>query len=379
MTKLKIAQLAPIIERVPPKKYGGTERVVSALTDELVKRGHKVTLFASGDSVTSAKLVSVYPKSLREIKMKDLYGPNVWTMLNIGLAYYHYEEFDIIHDHVGHPSLPTANMSPTPVAMTLHGPFTTENKRIFQTLTNPYLISISEAQAKSGPPGLNYIGNVYNGLPMEDYPFSRENEGYLLFVGRISMEKGVHNAIEVAQYLDIPLIIAAKLEAIDLPYFNEYVGPRLSDTVRWIGEVDDAERNRLMSKALAFLHPITWKEPFGLTMIEAMACGCPVIGFNKGSVPEVVENGRSGFVVADIDEMIDAVDHISLLDREECRRYALEKFSAAKMAEGYERMYEKIIEEKKHRAAKKDPKKAAGSAQKGAFIPPMSPVLSLES
>lgn len=367
MNKMRIAQVAPIVERVPPKKYGGTERVVHSLTEELVKRGHEVTLFASGDSKTSAKLISVYPKSLREVKLKDLYGQNIWTMLNIGLAYSQADSFDIIHDHVGHPSLPTANISPTPVVMTLHGAFTAENKRIFETLKKPYFVSISESQAKSAP-NVNYAGNVYNGLPMENYPFSEENDGYLLFVGRISMEKGVHHAIEVAQYLDLPLIIAAKLESVDLPYFNEYVGPRLSENIKWIGEVDEAERNILMSKALCFLHPVTWKEPFGLTMIEAMACGCPVVALNKGSIPEVVENGRSGYVVNDIDEMIDAVNHIKRIDRAECRQYSLENFSATRMAEGYEKIYEKIIQAKRKAKLNSKPGKSNSHPKNGSFI-----------
>ncbi|MCL5784952.1 MAG: glycosyltransferase family 4 protein [Patescibacteria group bacterium] len=342
---MKIAQIAPIIERVPPKKYGGTERVVYALTEELVKRGHEVTLFASGDSITSAKLVSVYPRALREAKINDIYGPNMFTMLNIGLAYSKQKEFDIIHDHSGHLSLSAANISQTPVVMTLHGAFNTENKRIFEVLKNPYFVSISNSQAKSAP-NLNHIGCVYNGLNMEDYPFSPDHDGYLLFVGRISMEKGVHNAIEIAQFLNLSLIIAAKLDSVDVPYFNEYVGPKLSETIRWVGEVDEKERNLLMSRAMCFLHPITWKEPFGLTMIEAMACGCPVVGFDKGSVKEVVAHEKTGFIVSDTEEMIEAITNIHKIKRTSCRRYALKNFSAQKMADGYEEVYRKILQEK---------------------------------
>lgn len=340
---MKIAQIAPIIERVPPKKYGGTERVVYALTEELVKRGHDVTLFASGDSITSAKLISIYPRALREIKLKDLYGPNILTMLNLGNAYARQAEFDIIHDHLGHISLPTANISKTPVVMTLHGAFTVENRRLFETLKNPYFATISKSQA-SFAPKINHIGTAYNGLYMSRYPFSEEHEGYLLFVGRISMEKGIHNAIEVAQYLNLPLIIAAKLDAVDMQYFNEYIGPRLSDQIRWVGEVDEEERNQLYSKALCTLHPITWKEPFGLTMIEAMACGSPVVGFNKGSVAELIKHGESGYVVNDIDEMIEAVTSIGKIKRKDCRKHALENFSAAKMADTYEQIYQQIIQ-----------------------------------
>lgn len=342
---MKIALLAPIIERVPPKKYGGTERVIYNLAEELVKKGHDVTLFASGDSLTSAKLVSVYPRSLREVKIKDLYGPNILTMLNIGLVYQEQDKFDIIHDHIGHLSLPTANISKTPVVITMHGPFTAENKKIFETLNNPYMVTISKSQTFRMPLGVNHAGTVYNGLAMENYPFSKNNEGYLLSVGRISMEKGTHLAIEVAQHLNLPLIIAAKLESTDMQYFNEYIGLSLSDQIRWVGEVDEEERNRLFSKALCSLHPNTWREPFGLTIIEAMACGCPVIGFNEGSIPELIENGKTGYVVNDVEEMIEGVLNINKIDRQECRKHALENFNSKKMADGYEAVYKKILKQ----------------------------------
>ncbi|KKR80815.1 MAG: Glycosyl transferase, group 1, partial [Candidatus Daviesbacteria bacterium GW2011_GWA1_41_61] len=185
---MKIAQIAPIVERVPPKKYGGTERVVYALTEDLVRLGHDVTLFASGDSITSAKLISVYPRALREARLKDIYGLNTWTLLNIGLAYKMQDQFDVIHDHTGHIGLPTANICRKPVVMTLHGPFTVDNKPLFKELNNPHLVSISKSQMVSGLNLPNYAGTVYNGLAMEDYPFSDKDEGYLLFVGRISME-----------------------------------------------------------------------------------------------------------------------------------------------------------------------------------------------
>ena len=339
---MRIAQIAPIIERVPPKKYGGTERVVSALTEELVKRGHEVTLFASGDSITKAKLVSVYPRALREARVKEMYGLNPWTLMNIGTAYQRQSEFDIIHDHTGHYSLPTANLASTPVVMTEHGPFIFEVRRIFRTLRNPYVVTISHSQGAAAP-DLHYGGNVYNGLPMKDYPFSDTHEGYLLFVGRICMEKGTHFAVQTAQELNLPLIIAAKLEPVDRAYFREYVEPFLTDEIRWIGEVNEEERNKLMSKALCFLHPVTWPEPFGLTLIEAMACGSPVVAFGRGSIPEIVQNKRTGFVVHTIDEMIAAVEQIGTIDRRRCRRHALASFSAERMAEGYEDVYKKIV------------------------------------
>lgn len=341
---MKIAQIAPIIESVPPKKYGGTERVVSALTEELVRRGHEVTLFASGDSKTSAKLVSVYQKSIRDARLKDIYGPNYWTMLNIGLAYEKAGEFDIIHDHNGHLSLATANISPTPVVMTLHGSFDSIN-RVFYTRMGRRVnfVSISKSQAKPAP-NLNWVGNVYNGLKMDNFPFSEEHEDYLLFVGRLSMEKGAHIAIEVAQAMDKPLLMAAKLDFLDMNYFQEYISPYLSGSVRWVGEVDEEERNRLMSKAKCVLHPVTWPEPFGLTMIESMACGTPVIAFRRGSISEVIKDGVSGFVVEDSEEMVEMVDKVDEIDRKGCRQYALSHFSNVNMVDGYEEIYKKIIE-----------------------------------
>lgn len=340
---MKIAQIAPVIERVPPKTYGGTERMVHALTEELVRRGHEVTLFASGDSITSARLVSVYPNGLRESKIKDLYGTNIWTLMNVAVAYERYREFDIIHDHTGHLSLPTANLCPTPVVFTMHGAFSSENVRIYETIRKPYIVSISRSQVQGLPP-INHIGTVYNGLSMEEYPYSDTHDGYLLYVGRISLEKGVHHAIEVAQALRLPLIIAAKLEPVDKSYFKEYIEPYLSERVQWIGEVNEEKRNMLMSRAMCFLHPVTWKEPFGLTIIEAGACGCPVIALNKGSIPEIIAHGTTGYVVNDTEEMIEAVKQIDHIDRAKCRSYVLDRFNTRVMADGYERIYEKILE-----------------------------------
>jgi glycosyltransferase involved in cell wall biosynthesis len=339
--KMKIAQIAPLIERVPPKTYGGTERVVHALTEELVRRGHDVTLFASGDSETSAKLISVYPISLREAKVEKLYSANAWSLLNIGKAYELQDQFDIIHDHNSYISLPTANLSKTPVVMTVHGEFNPNNQKIFQELKNPYIVTISKAQAIV--PEVHYGPTIYNGLPMADYPFSDKPEDYMLYVGRISRTKGADIAIQVSLRLQKRLILAAKLDEEDRSYFQEYVEPYLSDQIQWIGEVNQQKRNELMSKALVFLHPITWREPFGLTLIEAMACGCPVVAMNKGSIPEIIKDGETGFVVNSMEEMIDAIGKIKTINRPHCREYALANFNSQKMAVEYEQLYKKIL------------------------------------
>ncbi len=347
---MRIAQVAPIVERVPPKRYGGTERVVYTLTEELVKRGHEVTLFASGDSITSAKLISVCPKALREVKVDNMYGANAWNLLNIGLTYKNQDKFDVIHDHINGLSLPTANLSETPVVMTMHGAFNINDKKLFQSLGQKVnFVSISNSQQESLP-DINWAGTVYHGMDMADYPFSEEHDGYLLFVGRITRDKGVHLAIETAQFLNLPLIIAAKLEEAsptDVQYFEEKIKPKLSADIRWIGEVNEFERNKLMSRALCVLHPTLWKEPFGLVLIEALGCGTPVVAIGNGSIPEIIQNGRVGFVVKDLEQMVAAVANIHKISRQECRNYVLENFSVEKMVDGYEEIYKKILAKKK--------------------------------
>ncbi len=340
---MRIAQIAPINESVPPPKYGGTERIVSVLTEELVKRGHEVTLFASGDSKTSAKLVSTYPRALRLDFPEPTIKKSIWALRHVGVAYSMQEEFDIIHDHTAWLGITAANISATPVVMTLHGAFTKESENLFSLLRNPNLVSISYAQ-RTFAPHLNYIENVYNGLAMDAYPFSAKDEGYLLYVGRFCEEKSPHFAIEVAEKLGLPLIMAAKVEGKGgQEYFDTYIKPHLSKTIRWIGEVNEEERNKLYSKALCSLHPVSWPEPFGLTLIEAMSCGCPVVAFNKGAIPEVIKNGKTGFVVENTAEMGSAVRNIQKIKREACKTYARTTFSVEKMATNYEAVYERII------------------------------------
>lgn len=344
---MRIAQITSNAEAVPPKKYGGTERVVHALTEELVKRGHEVTLFASGDSETSARLIPTSPINLREMKIGTLYSNAQHIMYAIGLGYSMQDEFDIIHDHNYYVSLPAAHLAKVPVLMTLHGPFNNTLQKMAQVMNKPFINSISDSQIRNKI-GINYTRTIYNGLPMEHYPFKKKHKGYLLNVGRISIEKGTHHAIEVAQQLNMPLIIAAKLDEVDKKYFHQYVEPYLSKKhINWVGEVDEKERNKLMSEAMALLHPVYFREPFGLVMIEALACGTPVIGFNRGSVPEIVQEAKTGFVVSDVEEMIDAVQKIDQIDRAYCRKYALEHFDAKTMTDKYEKLYEEIINMRK--------------------------------
>lgn len=337
--KLKIAQIAPLSERVPPKKYGGTEHVVHTLTEGLIKEGHDVTLFASGDSITSAKLVSVYPRGLREAKIHDPYGLNEWSLVHILNAYKKQNEFDVIHDHNSIFSIPVAQFAKTPTIVTLHGIINHANKKLYRLADNLSFVAISNSQRRLFERGRD-IAVVYNSLPLGKYLFQKKHDGFLLFVGRMSMEKGPHIAIDVAQALGIPIILAAKLDPEDMPYFKKYVEPRLNEElVVWVGEINEKDRNKLMSRAMCLLYPLTWSEPFGLVMIEAMANGCPVIAFNEGSVPELIVDKKTGFIVSDVEEMIEAVENIALIKREECRTHVFKNFNSKKMVEGYEKLY----------------------------------------
>lgn len=338
---MKIAQIAPLIERVPPKTYGGTERVVSALTEELVKRGHDVTLFASGDSITAARLVPIYPKHIREANITP-FEENSIRLMGIGIPYSHQGEFDIIHDHNLPFSTPAANLSRVPVVATLHGPIDPGNQELYENLSNPYIVSISQAQIPQKTI-MNHVTTIYHGFNMKHYPFSEKSEGYLLYVGRIAPKKGLHYAIAVAKMLNLKLIIAAKFVDIHKEYFEKEIKPHLSEQIKWIGEVTELERNQLMAHALAFLHPACWEEPFGLTLIEALACGAPVIAFNRGSIPELIKAGKTGYVVDNMWEMAEAVLRIGQIDRKACRRYALSNFTVEKMASEYEMVYKTIL------------------------------------
>lgn len=341
--KMRVAMISPVIERVPPKKYGGTERIVEALTNNLVDQGVDVTLFATEDSKTKAKLISVFPKSLRESKTSDSESVEK-TVYHLGTAYSQQNSFDIIHDHNSFTAMPIANLCRTPCVITMHGLINQNMAKMFKIFSKPNYVSISHDQIKYAKNFNDNIKTIYNGLNFHDYPVARKPKDYLLFVGRISIEKGVHVAIEVAEQLDIPLIIAAKLDRKDLAYFKQFIEPKLRNhQIRWIGEVNTAKRNKLMNEAICLINPVLWREPFGLTMIEAMACGCPVIAFNNGSVPEIIADKLSGFIVKDDQEMIAAVNMIELINRDDCRSYAINNFNEKIMTNSYLKLYEEIL------------------------------------
>ncbi|NMG08000.1 glycosyltransferase family 4 protein [Brasilonema sp. UFV-L1] len=338
---MKIAQIAPLWERVPPSTYGGIELVVSCLTDELVRRGHDVTLFASGDSQTLARLEAVHPRALR-------LDPNVkegimYEMLGASQVYQQAEEFDIIHSHVGVWTLQLASIASTPTVHTLHGSFTDESSRVY-TLhrTQPY-ISISDAQRQ---PELNYVSTVYNGIKIEDYPFVAQPKEppYMVFLGRFSPEKGPQHAIAIAKQAGWHLKMAGKVDVVDTEFFEKEIAPFIDgEQIEFLGEVDHAAKVELLGNASITLFPITWREPFGLVMIESMATGTPVIGINMGSVPEVVAHGKTGFVCDSYEQMAQMIPAALELDRQTCREYVESRFTVSQMVDGYEAVYEQIL------------------------------------
>ncbi|MBW4644823.1 MAG: glycosyltransferase family 4 protein [Goleter apudmare HA4340-LM2] len=341
---MKIAQVAPLWERVPPPSYGGIELVVSHLTDELVRRGHEVTLFASGDSQTLAHLQAVYPRALRlDPKVKEY---AVYEMLELSQVYQQAMEFDIIHSHVGISALPLANLVSTPTVHTLHGDFTKDNQKVFSHHKKQHYVSISNAQRQIN---LNYVDTVYNGINPEDYPFEAQPQKpqYLAFLGRFSAEKGPHHAIAIAKQTGWRLKMAGKVDIADAKFFAQEIAPYIDGKqIEYLGEVSHAEKVELLGKAAVTLFPITWQEPFGLVMIESMATGTPVIAMNFGSVPEVIAQGKTGFICQSFEEMAASIPHALKLNRQTCQKYIVNKFSVHQMVDGYEAIYEKIIKDR---------------------------------
>ncbi len=344
---MRIAQVAPLWERVPPPAYGGTELVVGLLTEELVRRGHEVTLFASGDSITQAKLESVHPYSLRSDSSVKEYG--IYEMLQLAEVYERASEFDIIHSHMGCAALPFAGLVKTPTVTTLHGIFTPDNEKMFVHARNHPFVSISNDQREPRLK-LNYVGTVYNGIDVntyEFYPQPENNPPYLAFLGRMSPEKGPHLAIEIAKRTGWHLKLAGKVDPIDQDYFNTLVKPHCDGyQIEFLGEANHDQKSVLMGNAVATLFPITWREPFGLVMVESMATGTPVIGLKMGSTPEVIADGISGYLCTNLDECVAALDKIEFINREKCRQYVIENFSAERMTDGYEAMYQKVLSER---------------------------------
>jgi glycosyltransferase involved in cell wall biosynthesis len=339
---MRIGIVAPLIESVPPALYGGTERVVSNLTEELVGRGHDVTLFASGDSVTSAKLVACAPRSQR--LNPDASDFVTATLFELGEVYKRAGEFDLIHNHVDWFGFAFAECVATPTVTTAHGRLDgADTADRYRRAFGQPLVSISHDQ-RTYLKDLNWVATVHNGIDLRNFSPRPSPGDYLVFLGRISPEKGPDKAVEIAERTGMRLVVAAKVDPADRDYYETVIGPlfRRSRRVEFVGEVDEVAKDELLGGAYAYVFPIDWPEPFGLTMIEAMATGTPVIAMARGSVPEVVADGETGFVCNSVDEMVAAVERVSYLDRLACRSRVEQLFSASRMADEYEELYGRL-------------------------------------
>jgi glycosyltransferase involved in cell wall biosynthesis len=344
---MKIAQIAPLYESVPPQYYGGTERIVSYLVEELVRQDHEVTLFASGDSKTSAVLVPVCEQALR-LRRHAISDPIAHHVRMLELVFSRASEFDVLHFHLDYLHFPLLRRSKASALTTLHGRLDISDLQpLFTEYWDMHLCSVSESQQRPFADS-NWLGTIHHGLPRDLYQFHSDGQDYVAFLGRICPEKGVDRAIEIAIRVGMPLKIAAKVDAVDQAYFDQRIR-RLLDhpLVEFIGEINDQEKNELLGKARALLFPINWPEPFGLAMIEAMACGTPVIAYRHGSVPEIVETGQNGFIVNSVEEAAIGLCNLNSIQRVRCRQTFEQRFTSQQMASGYLGIYQKLAERKR--------------------------------
>ena len=339
MARLRIAMLASISWRVPPRHYGPWEWVTSLLTEGLVARGVDVTLFATGDSKTAAKLHSVCPHPYSEDPEIDA---KVCECLHISEVFEHADEFDIIHNQFDFLPLTYSGLVRTPLLTTIHGFSSPKILPVYEKYNHrSHYVSISDADRS---PNLDYIATIHHGIPVEDYPFCDDPDDYLLFLGRIHPDKGTHEAIEVAQRTGLPLVIAGIVQ--DEDYFKEMVAPYVDgDQISYIGPVGMPEKGELLGHARALLHMINFDEPFGLSVVEAMACGTPVIAIDRGSMPELIRDAKTGFLVANIDKAVDSVSRIDRIDRNACRAWVEERFTRERMVKEYLQVYKMILKQ----------------------------------
>lgn len=333
--------LAPPWIKVPPAGYGGIEWVIHYLTDELVRRGHDVTLFATGDSHTRARLAATFPT-----QMPEKIGQSMYEVQQAATCLERADEFDVIHDHGGFTAVPYASFLRTPLVHTLHGPFSPEICGFYRAFgDSAWYVSISDYQ-QSCCPKLNYASTVYNPIDISQWPFRdrSQKDDYLLVFGRLCADKGFHTAIEVARKTGRRLIVAGTIQQQSRDYYETVIKPEIDgDQIRFVGEVSLTEKWNLFSRARALLFPIQWPEPFGLVMIESMATGTPVIAFPEGSVPEIVRDGVSGYVVNNAEEMAARVDNLDQIDARACREYVHDRFSVKRATDGYEEIYMKVL------------------------------------
>jgi len=339
---MRIAQVSPLWESVPPTLYGGTERVVSFITEELVRLGHEVTLLASGDSVTTARLEAICPHALR--LLTGNFNREAPMTLLLERAFSATDEFDLIHSHLDFLGFPVARRCPIPVVTTLHGRLDLpELEPVYREFSELPLVSISDAQRKPIP-WANWEATVHHGLPRDLYTFHPRQGKYLAFLGRIAPEKCPDQAIAIATRAGIPLRIAAKVDPADQVYFKERIEPLMAHPlVEYLGEITDAEKNDFLGDALALLAPFDWPEPFGLVFIEALACGTPVLAYERGSVPEIIDHGVTGYVCDRMEEFTAAVEQVSTLDRVRCRESFEARFTIERMVQNYLTVYAQIV------------------------------------
>jgi len=338
---MRIAQVAPLYESVPPRLYGGTERVVSWLTEELVRQGHDVTLFASGDSLTNAQLIPVAKTALRlDCRCIDPLAHHIHLLERV---IQRKDDFDIIHFHIDYLHFPISRSEALTQITTLHGRLDIPDLvPLYQEFSDMPVVSISDSQ-RTPLPWVNWQNTIHHGMPDDLLQPCFEPGKYLAFLGRISPEKGLDSAIEIALRAEIPLKIAAKVDRADKEYFEDQIKPLLdSDLIEFIGEISDLEKNEFLGNALAFMFPINWSEPFGIVLIESLACGLPVVAYPLGSVPEIIEDAETGFLVNSVEEAAKAVANISAIDRRKCRRAFERRFSAKRMAQDYLAAYQRI-------------------------------------
>ena len=341
---MQIAQVAPLYESVPPRLYGGTERVVSYLSEECVRRGHDVTLFASGDSITTAKLRPACQRALR-LEGRKVIDPLAHHVRMIEMVAREAHAFDIVHYHIDYLHFPVTRRLTVPAVTTLHGRLDIADVHpLYEEFAEMPLVSISEAQRQ---PMLwaNWVGTVYHGIPEDLYQPRIQPGTYLAFLGRISPEKRVDRAIEIARRTDMPLKIAAKVDVADKEYFESGIRKLLDNPlVEYVGEIGDGEKAEFLGGACALLFPVDWPEPFGLVMVEALACGTPVIAYRAGSVPEVIEDGKTGYIVESLDQAVSAVRRLGALDRRTCRNVFEERFSVSRMCSDYLAVYRALCD-----------------------------------
>lgn len=340
MKKLKIAMLAPLFLRIPPEKYGGSEFIIYYLANSLVERGHKVDLYATKNSKTKANLIPIKDQGLWEKKQPT--DCDATHLKSIYKIIEKSKDYDLIHDHLGSLSTVIAYNCKTPVISTQHVPLTDDRADLYRKFKKHFFpVSISDDQRKPYP-NLNFVGTVYNGIPVNDYSYNDKPKDYFCFLGRFDPKKGAKEAIEIAEKAGIKLIMAAKIE--DKDYFKKYIEPKIDDKkIIYIGEVNFSEKNKLLREAKALISPIQWDEPFGLVIPEANACGTPVIGNRRGSYPEIIKPGINGYLVNNIEEAVSAVKKIDQLKRIDCRKFVEDNFTIEKMTSGYEELYYKIL------------------------------------